>query len=57
MADRHTTEKLLEGERLSGKVTLLQSNDFTGAMSSRTMSITARREVYHILSGGGNISG
>ena len=22
MADRHTTEKLLEGERLSGKVTL-----------------------------------
>ena len=31
MADRHTTEKLLEGERLSGKVTLFaKSNDFTG---------------------------
>ena len=31
MADRHTTEKLLEGERLSGKVTLIcKSNDFTG---------------------------
>ena len=31
MADRHTTEKLLEGERLSRKGdTLCKSNDFTG---------------------------
>ena len=45
MADRHTTEKLLEGERLYRKGdTLCKSNDFTGSMSSRTMSITARRK-------------
>ena len=37
MADRHTTEKLLEGERLSGKVTLF-------ATSFRIMSITERQK-------------
>ena len=31
MADKHTTEKLLEGDRLSGKVTLFaKSDDFAG---------------------------
>ena len=30
MADRHTTEKLLEGERLSGKVTLFAKGFMIG---------------------------
>mgnify|MGYP000523795371 CR=1 FL=1 len=64
MADRHTTEKLLEGERLSGKVTLFAKVTILPGDELPYHEHHGETEVYHILSGEGiyqdnnkNISG
>ena len=53
MADRHTTEKLLEGERLSGKVTLFAKVTILPGDELPYHEHHGETEVYHILSGEG----
>lgn len=52
MADRHTTEKLLEGERLSGKVTLFAKVTILPGDELPYHEHHGETETYHILSGG-----
>lgn len=51
MTDRHTTEKLLEGERLSGKVTLFAKVTILPGDELPYHEHHGETEVYHILSG------
>ena len=51
MADRHTTEKLLEGERLSGKVTLFAKVTILPGDELPYHEHHGETEAYHILSG------
>ena len=51
MADRHTTEKLLEGERLSGKVTLFAKVTILPGDELPYHEHHGETETYHILSG------
>ena len=53
MADRHTTEKLLEGERLSGKVTLFAKVTILPGDELPYHEHHGETETYHILSGEG----
>ena len=53
MADRHTTEKLLEGERLSGKVTLFAKVTILPGDELPYHEHHGETEAYHILSGAG----
>ena len=53
MADRHITEKLLEGERLSGKVTLFAKVTILPGDELPYHEHHGETETYHILSGGG----
>ena len=53
MADRHTTEKLLEGERLSGKVTLFAKVTILPGDELPYHEHHGETETYHILSGAG----
>lgn len=53
MADRHTTEKLLEGERLSGKVTLFAKVTILPGDELTYHEHHGETEAYHILSGAG----
>ena len=50
MADRHTTEKLLEGERLSGKVTLFAKVTILPGDELPYHEHHGETETYHILS-------
>ena len=51
MADKHTTEKLLEGDRLSGKVTLFAKVTILPGDELSYHEHHGETEVYHILSG------
>ena len=51
MADRHTTEKLLEGERLSGKVTLFAKVTILPGDKLPYHEHHGETETYYILSG------
>ena len=53
MADKHTTEKLLEGDRLSGKVTLFAKVTILPGDELSYHEHHGETEVYHILSGEG----
>ena len=53
MADKHTTEKLLEGDRLSGKVTLFAKVTILPGDELSYHEHHGEPEVYHILSGQG----
>ena len=53
MADRHTTEKLLEGERLSGKVTLFAKVTILPGDELPYHEHHGETETYYILSGEG----
>ena len=53
MADRHTIEKLLEGERLSGKVTLFAKVTILPGDELPYHEHHGETEAYHILSGAG----
>ena len=53
MADRHTTEKLLEGERLSGKVTLFAKVTILPGDELPYHEHHGETETYHVLSGAG----
>ena len=53
MADKHITEKLLEGERLSGKVTLFAKVTILPGDELPYHEHHGETETYHILSGGG----
>ena len=53
MADRHTTEKLLEGERLSGKVTLFAKVTILPGDKLPYHEHHGETETYYILSGEG----
>ena len=53
MADKHTTEKLLEGDRLSGKVTLFAKVTILPGDELSYHEHHGETETYHILSGGG----
>ena len=53
MESRHTTEKLLEGERLSGKVTLFAKVTILPGDELPYHEHHGETEAYHILSGAG----
>ena len=53
MADRHTIEKLLEGERLSGKVTLFAKVTILPGDELPYHEHHGETETYYILSGTG----
>ena len=53
MADKHTTEKLLEGDRLSGKVTLFAKVTILPGDELSYHEHHGETETYYILSGTG----
>ena len=53
MADRHTTEKLLEGERLSGKVTLFAKVTILPGDELPYHEHHGETETYYIVKGSG----
>ena len=53
MADKHTTEKLLEGDRLSGKVTLFAKVTILPGDELSYHEHHGETETYYVLSGKG----